>query len=592
MSQPVELPLKQKRTLFLTGTVLLATLFVYAWISVIGERHALRLEVREQGKQSALSLEDAIDVLRSHVFTVRRTAEHGLVRAEGNRRDGYELILAESGALHLDPKADVKPESFKRNLAAASAILPGVAAAHQWNPVFQWSYFYDAKARWFLIYPHLSAEDLFRTTKTGDLSAAIRVTLEGGGTRPIELVGPRNNPTRDMRWTPPYEDAVGKGRMVSLLAPVYLGDEYLGVVGTDVTLKQLGTILRRHIPAVGRSLVVDERDTVLADSGDAMNVRTDYVKVANLFPKPPDEGDPAWQRLPLRGTSWTLWVYATDSHLNTVAVSNLIPSFAVAGLLGLAIFVIVWLQQRRSKDLTATVEVLEETRSALVRADRLGAMGGMVASVSREIEAPLHQSAQTIQALQGGVAVFREQQQRGLRRSELEDFVARVDQSGEQLARQVAEADDLLQRFRQLAVDQASAQARQFRLRDVADNVVAVLRPALKRIGCSVDNAIATELAVTADAGTLGQILHYLLNDAIDRSHPGQTLQFTAGWNDDRSGEVVELVLSDTAGTPPDANAENLLLASRLAQQGLGGQLLFVTSEDGSRITLRMPAVT
>ena len=47
-----------------------------------------------------------------------------------------------------------------------------------------------------------------------------------------------------MRWTRSYDDAGGKGRMVSLLAPVYLADRMLGAIGADVTLKQLDGVLQ------------------------------------------------------------------------------------------------------------------------------------------------------------------------------------------------------------------------------------------------------------------------------------------------------------------------------------------------------------
>lgn len=560
-----------------SAAVLLCLYVAFVWISISSERHALRLEVHEQGKQLALSLEDAIDVVRSHVFTARRTVEHALIRTDGTHKHGSELILAESGALHIDPKAELKAELHGRHLAAASTLLPGVAAAHQWNPIFQWTYYYDAKARWFLIYPYLSQEDLMRTSKTGDLSAAVRVFFDADGTRPLDLIGPRNNSGREMRWTRPYEDTAGKGRMVTLLAPVYLADAFVGAIGTDITLKQLLTVLQRHAPQIGRSLVVNEQGTVLADSAGA---RQADVK--------PTDGDPAWQRLPLRGTPWTLWVHAPDSALNREVINNLLPSFVIAGLLFIALLVVVWVQQHRSKALTSTVETLEETRSALVRADRLGTLGGMIASVSHEIDTPLQQSTQTVGALQTSLTVFREQQQRGLRRSELEEFVAHVGQSSEQLAHHLADANDLLQRFRQRAVDQSSGQAHPFKLRETAGNVAAMLRPVLKRQGCVIDNAITADMIVKADAGALGQVLHYLLNDALERSQPGQTLQMTAGWNTGRSGETVELTLTDATATPPDITTENLALADRLAR-GLGGELAIEAGAAGNRLTLRLP---
>lgn len=52
-------------------------------------------------------------------------------------------------------------------------------------------------------------------------------------------VTPENNPQRKQQWTPLYDDPAGQGLMISAIAPIYVDDEFIGVVGTDVTLKNL-----------------------------------------------------------------------------------------------------------------------------------------------------------------------------------------------------------------------------------------------------------------------------------------------------------------------------------------------------------------
>lgn len=583
---------RHRLTLNASVAVLLAVLFAYVWISVANGRGTLRLAVHEQSKQLALALEDAIDVVRSHVFIGRTSVEHAFVRGGGANKSGQEVIRSESAALFVDPKANPDAGEFAAALASASKMLPATAATHRWNPIFQWTYFYDAKARWFMIYPYLSQEDLFSATKTGDISAALRRLFDADGSRPIETVGPNKNPSRDMRWTAPYDDIAGKGRMVSLLAPVYLADQYMGVVGTDVTLKTLSKVVKSHAPLIGRALVVDTAGTVLADSGGALEGAARRVAIADIFPgltTLPAEGDKAWLRFPVRGTEWTVLVSLPDSVLNRVILRDLASAFLVGILLVAGLLVLVWLQHRRTADLIRASASLEETRESLVHADRLGSLGGLIAGVGREIETPLRQAAQAATDLKNGLEVFREQQKVGLRRSELEEFVSRIDQNGEQLARQIDEASDLLQRFRQLAVDQASEGSRRFKLRELADNVLAVLRPALKRGGCTAENAIAAELEATGDAGAIGQALHHLFNDALERSRPGQTFQLTAGWDLNRQGELIEITLTDNSTTAPDAASDSLGLARRLARQIPGGELAIESGPDGNRLILRLP---
>ncbi|MFT4926188.1 MAG: signal transduction histidine kinase [Phenylobacterium sp.] len=50
---------------------------------------------------------------------------------------------------------------------------------------------------------------------------------------------PVKNPSRELVWSPLYEDPAGQGKMISASAPIYVDDTFLGVVGTDVTLANL-----------------------------------------------------------------------------------------------------------------------------------------------------------------------------------------------------------------------------------------------------------------------------------------------------------------------------------------------------------------
>lgn len=50
---------------------------------------------------------------------------------------------------------------------------------------------------------------------------------------------PENNPGRQLIWTPLYKDPAGLGLMISAIAPVYVKGEFIGVIGTDITLDKL-----------------------------------------------------------------------------------------------------------------------------------------------------------------------------------------------------------------------------------------------------------------------------------------------------------------------------------------------------------------
>jgi len=77
---------------------------------------------------------------------------------------------------------------------------------------------------------------------------------------------PENNPERRVVWAPIYVDAVGQGLMVTAAAPVYTTrDGFIGVVGVDVTLKDLSAnVEAARLLGGGYSFLVDETGHAIA----------------------------------------------------------------------------------------------------------------------------------------------------------------------------------------------------------------------------------------------------------------------------------------------------------------------------------------
>lgn len=113
----------------------------------------------------------------------------------------------------------------------------------------------------------LGQAELLKATRQSDLAAAaVKTIFDADGTRPVALLGPRQNPQRDRVWTRSYQDASGKVRIVSLLAPASETDAYVGAVGTAVTLPTLRAALVSCAPDLGHALLLGRDGTVLADA--------------------------------------------------------------------------------------------------------------------------------------------------------------------------------------------------------------------------------------------------------------------------------------------------------------------------------------
>lgn len=79
------------------------------------------------------------------------------------------------------------------------------------------------------------------------------------------ITSPLFNPERLPRWTIPYIDAAGGGLVVTVAAPVYIGDEFKGVVAADMTMEnitqQIGDV---KIGQTGYAFMIDSAGRIIS----------------------------------------------------------------------------------------------------------------------------------------------------------------------------------------------------------------------------------------------------------------------------------------------------------------------------------------
>ena len=133
----------------------------------------------------------------------------------------------------------------------------------------------------------------------------------------------------------------------------------------------------------------------------------------------------------------------------------------------------------------------------------------------------------------------------GLRRSRLEDFIARNRDASQQLVANLERAAELIQSFKQVAVDRSHAERREFDLAEATDQIVASLRPVLKKTRLSVSVEVPEGIGLDSYPGSYGQVLTNLFLNAVHHAYPeGQegTISIRAQATD---GDNVEVSIAD-----------------------------------------------
>jgi PAS domain S-box-containing protein len=269
-------------------------------------------------------------------------------------------------------------------------------------------------------------------------------------------------------------------------------------------------------------------------------------------------------------------------------------------------------EMRKAKDSAeAALRNLRETQNSLIEAEKLAALGRLVAGVAHEVNNPVGISLTVASALERKTAIFAGQVERGdLRRSTLNDFIETARDASSQLVANLNRAAELIQSFKQVAADRNYSDQRNFDLGDLTEQVVMSLRPGLRKHNLTLNVDCEPNLVMNSYPGPYGQVLTNLFLNAVAHAFPdgkaGEVdIQVRASGNDN-----VEVLFADNGcGMSLDVRrrAFDPFFTTRRDQGGtglglhivysivttrLGGRLaLDSTPGNGTRIQIVLPRV-
>lgn len=210
------------------------------------------------------------------------------------------------------------------------------------------------------------------------------------------------------------------------------------------------------------------------------------------------------------------------------------PQGEVAGLIGVILDVTELKQAEQSlQDLNLQLEArvaartdeLKQAMGKLVQAEKLAALGTLVAGVAHELNTPIGNGLTVASALDYKVQEFAESVATGLKRSTLDQFISEAQLAADLLVRSMTRAAELVSSFKQVAVDQTTSHRRQFGLPGLVAEIVLCLQPLVDESGCELLTDIEAELALDSYPGPLGQALTNLITNAVvhgfEASAPG-----------------------------------------------------------------------
>ena len=201
---------------------------------------------------------------------------------------------------------------------------------------------------------------------------------------------------------------------------------------------------------------------------------------------------------------------------------------------------------------------LRETQASLVEAEKLAALGRMVAGVAHEINNPVGSSLTVVSSLQRRSEIFAAEVARGeVRRSTLNDFMDAVTKASSQLVANLNRASDLVQSFKQVATDRSRLERRVFDLGELTEQLLVGLRPEMRRRHIVLKLECEPGLAMDGLPGPYGLVLTNLVHNSIVHAFPdGRTGTITVDAGVFGADSVEINVIDDGCGMNPDTRRQ------------------------------------
>lgn len=270
------------------------------------------------------------------------------------------------------------------------------------------------------------------------------------------------------------------------------------------------------------------------------------------------------------------------------------------------------LEQRvaeRTTELRQTNERLAHALEHLVQAEKLASLGNLVAGVAHELNTPLGNTLLTATHLRNRVHELQDVFKTGaMRRSELTAFIELSSDGLDLIERNLNRAAGLLANFKQVAVDQTSAQRRRFDLRKTVDEVVATLMPGLRKRRLVLVVDIPEGLELDSFPGPLEQVIaNIVTNAAIHAFGPDEAGELFILAEPVGTGEIELCIRDNGCGIPPEVQGRvfDPFFTTRMGQGGsglglyivynivtslLGGSIEVSSTPGGTCFTMRFPA--
>jgi len=182
--------------------------------------------------------------------------------------------------------------------------------------------------------------------------------------------------------------------------------------------------------------------------------------------------------------------------------------------------------QIRTQELQESLDTLKETQNQMIEAEKMAALGGLVAGVAHEINTPIGLGVMGITHLKDMTGDLKElYEKENMSQGDFEKYLQQSGELNQSIYINLKRAAELVKSFKKVAVDQSMEGMHTFIIRDRIDQILISLGNRLKKSRVKIEVDCEEYLQIYSDPGSIVQIFTNLITNSLmhgfDRNDEG-----------------------------------------------------------------------